>query len=415
VSRQNWSLKKSVRMLRESLDDTVAQICRRLTGPVALALSGGLDSRILLASLHSQHIDHLNFTFHEGAGEPDLLLARKSAEILGESHHAILMEDAVAQALRLDMRVVNAGESAAFAFFLMSRSVRSQCGSLMIGYPGDVYAGRIPGPFRASRLKSRDTLARNVLSLYMKFFTPKQAEALVSPQHRVLWIDVLDEWYESFREIDQQSIMDVYLDHSITYRLQRRTRMRMDQSRWFVSPLYPYMDARLSRTYRSLPISHLESERAHLLLLEDYRTGLERLPSAARTAMHVPIRFEYKLRHPFYWGRCIRERMTDPLARAVAEMRGRLGMGSSAVDIELESEIRELRDCPILDWSCIQWLLDEASHGAFIRTEALHRLANVLVIHNLLFCDRPLAALHAPFTQPGIVPEFLSPTSPAVA
>src|SRR5262249_59614590 len=40
VDRQSWSLKKSVAMLRESLDQTVSSICHRAPAPVGLALSG---------------------------------------------------------------------------------------------------------------------------------------------------------------------------------------------------------------------------------------------------------------------------------------------------------------------------------------------------------------------------------------
>ena len=44
-------LEHSVHLLRDSLDATVKRLARRLGQPGALALSGGLDSRLLLASL----------------------------------------------------------------------------------------------------------------------------------------------------------------------------------------------------------------------------------------------------------------------------------------------------------------------------------------------------------------------------
>ena len=67
VERQTWSFHQSVQFLRDSLDATVKRLAYRLHRPGALALSGGLDSRLLLASLHTQKLDHYAFTFCDAA------------------------------------------------------------------------------------------------------------------------------------------------------------------------------------------------------------------------------------------------------------------------------------------------------------------------------------------------------------
>jgi hypothetical protein len=387
VDRQSWSLEKSVATLRESLDQTVSSICRRALNPVGLALSGGLDSRILLASLHTQRIPHLNFTFHERRSEGDLLIARKSAKVLNEAHESVALDGVLARNIRLDMRAINEGDSPAFGFMQMGCAVKSFSASLMIGYPGDVYAGVSPGPFRTLRLKDSDTLAKKVLALYMDGFKPEEANALLSPDYRSDWQDVLDEWYNSFRRIEQQSIMDVYMDHVTANRLQRRTRVRLDQTRWYSVPLYPYMDERLRRVYRSLPLSHLESERAHLELLRDYRTGLERLPSAAWSFLNTPITLEYNLRHAIHLGRRIHQQVLNPLSQYVAQARGRLGIGQSILGSLQGACLDALESSPIFDSSYLGRLLADAKRGIFTSRTALERPLNVLVIQDLLFTD----------------------------
>ena len=161
--------------------------------------------------------------------------------------------------------------------------------TLMTGYPADLYAGAPLGPFQPLSLKSKHDLARRVLQAFMSLFSAEQASTLLAPQYRVSWQDVLEEWFASFNQIEQQSIMDVYLDHMTDYRVQRRARVRIESMRWFCLPIYPYMDERLYTTYRSLPLAHLDGERAHRALLCDYKTGLENLPYAGRRFAGLPI------------------------------------------------------------------------------------------------------------------------------
>src|SRR5262245_31847364 len=92
VDRQPWCLQESVRELRENLDETVRRIARRFESPIGLALSGGLDSRTLLASLHSQKVEHRNFTFCTDSQDPDNLRAKSLADFLGEPHETVVLD-----------------------------------------------------------------------------------------------------------------------------------------------------------------------------------------------------------------------------------------------------------------------------------------------------------------------------------
>ena len=68
VERKTWSFNKTVTTLRECMDETTHRICRRIDSPVGLGLSGGLDSRLNLASLHTQKIPTSQFYFLFSSG-----------------------------------------------------------------------------------------------------------------------------------------------------------------------------------------------------------------------------------------------------------------------------------------------------------------------------------------------------------
>src|SRR5262249_44954054 len=157
------------------------------------------------------------------------------------------------------------------------------------------------GSFQPLSLTSRRELANKMLREYLKFLSPKQLSQLLATSFRVDWSDVLSEWYDSFEQIDQPSVTDVFFDHVAEYRVQRRTRPRLEQVRWYCMPVYPYMDERLFDVYRSVPLAHLHAEQASLALLCDYQTGLERLPSAA-LHFNLPIYQEYRYRHLLHLG-----------------------------------------------------------------------------------------------------------------
>jgi hypothetical protein len=383
VVRQSWSLKRSVQALRDSMDETVSRISRRIESPIGLGLSGGLDSRLLLASLYTQQIYHRNFTFCLREDESDNSIAQATAKTLGEQHHTVLLDSKVALTHR-DCRIINEGESPGSPYLLLGAYAQQEVKAIIIGYPGDVYAGANPGLFRPLFLKNRRTLADSVLRVYMTFFDPDQAGKLLAPSYRACWHDVLDEWYGSFDEINQQSIMDVYLDHVTDYRLQRRTRPRIDSIRWFCAPVYPYMDDSLYTTYRSLPLNYLDSERAHISLLSSYNIGLEKLPSAARSFARIPICSEYRYRHLLHLGRITRQRLLTPARQKWQEAISARGFRRTIINPSFAAELRRLEYCPLFNWREIDNLIDLFSRGVFSNRSAMARLVNAAVVHDFL-------------------------------
>ncbi len=402
--RQSWSIKQSISALRESMDEATGRICRRLDRPVGLALSGGLDSRILLASLHTQGIEHRSFTFCYNSRHPDNKIAQTAAKLLCEQQRAVIMDPALAKALNRDCLLINEGDSQAFGFLLLALQVQKTTDTLMNGYFGDVIGGAPFGPFRLQSLRSKRDIADQLLLAFMDKLTAVQAYKVLAPPYCVSWQDVLDEWFDSFEQIQQQSIIDVYMDHLLDYRSQRRTRMRINQECWFCLPVYPYTDKRLYNAYRSLPLAHLDGIRAHLALLCDYKTGIENLPSANRSIFtKLPIYKEYNYRHIVHLSRFAKQKIMLPLQQKWQETKGSFGFGRSRLDQYMGEELCRLKQYELFNWPEIQNLIERAEHGTFVNRSALASLVNVAVIDDFLFGsgfsgDRALRLIK-PFSQ----------------
>jgi Asparagine synthase len=381
VAREAWSLDQSVRALRDSLDETVGRICRRLDGPVALGLSGGLDSRTLLASLHALKLDHRNFTFCLSPDEADNQIAKSSAALLGEQHNTVIAHIPGLGAFHRDTLLMNEGESSGFGFLVLAARVQQQSNALLIG---SELVRETPGSIQPIALKSKRELARHVLREYSTFFPLDHANRLLVPAFRVPWQDVLDEWYDSFERINHESILDVFLEHVADYRVQRRTRPRLDQVRWFCLPVYPYLDDRLYHTYRRLPLSQVHAEQASIALLCSYKTGLEKLPSPA-LRFGMPMDKAYRYRHILHGGRILRDHVVHPLKRKWRETKGAWGFGRSVLSAVRQTELPRLKQCRLFEWPEVKSLIDKAERGSFSNISALHVLINAGIMEEFLF------------------------------
>jgi hypothetical protein len=219
----------------------------------------------------------------------------------------------------------------------------------------------------------------------MKLFSYDQIRRLLDTSACPPWKDVMDEWEASFDQIDQSTMMDVYLDHVLDYRLQRRTRPRIDQIRWYCQPLYPYMDSRVYTAYRSLPLAHLEGERVHSALLESYGTGLENLPSAHARLIGLPLKHEYRLRHVIHLGRVLKANCLLPLQTKLQELRGLVGGEPCRIYGPLETELNKLKHCQVVNRNAVENLLNDVRRRRFWNMNALRQLANVQALQSFLF------------------------------
>src|SRR5262249_17686371 len=266
--------------------------------------------------------------------EADNRIARAAAGFVGEQHKMVALNGSVAEALDRDCRLINEGDTPGFGFFLLAAHVQQETNVLFVGFEG---LRETAGAFNPLLIKSKHALAYHMLRSHMTQFTAAQAENVLADPYRALWRDVVDEWFDSFDQIEQESILDVYLQHIATYWVLRRTRPRIDAARYFCLPVYPYMDKRVYTTYLRLPLSHIHAERAPLAFLSDYKTGLENLPAAARH-FGMPIYKEYRYRHLIQSVRFVKDRILDPAQSKWRESKGALGFGRSVLCSHWEAD-----------------------------------------------------------------------------
>jgi asparagine synthetase B (glutamine-hydrolysing) len=384
VERKTWSFEKTVTTLREGMDETIHRICRRIDSPVGLGLSGGLDSRIIIASLHTQKINSHSFTSYHNKKEADNVISTAITRLLGERHSTVKLNFKIALSLYRDLRIINEGVSPAYLFFLLAAEAQHlTINNLIIG--SEAIRDTPFGAYWPMSIKSKQELADLILKYSIEFFTPTQTRKILTPSFNVSWQDVLDEWYQSFNQIQQDSVFDVYIDYRINFRYQRRTRPRLEAVRWFCQPIYPYMDRQLYNIFRSIPLNHLESERAHLALLCDYKTGIEKIPNAARSFANVSIYKEYRYSQIVHFGRLMRSKILLPFQQKWQKIKGELGFGQSAMVPLMEEELNSLRQCEALNWPEIEKIVERARCGKFVNRSALNKLIDIVVINDFLF------------------------------
>ena len=381
VERQTWPFQQSVQFLRDSLDATVKRLAYRLHRPGALALSGGLDSRLLLASLHTQKLDHYSFTFCDAANERDQRIAQAAVQLLGRQHTTIMLESTVADQIAPDLCLLNEGESLGTGYFILAAQAQKVTNNLWLGHEA---IRETTGSFQPLALKNRLDLATHMLRSTLSLFTPAQVSEVLARPYRVPWDHVWDEWCMSFEQIDQPSLTDVYMEHIADYRVQRRTRPRLEQVRWYCLPVYPFMDMDYATAYRSLPLAHIHAERAPLALLCSYKTGLEQLPSASYR-FGMPIRHEFRYRHLLHCGRVIQARYIKPLTQRWRESKGIWGLSRHTLTPWFEAELPQLKDYELFHWPALQALIARAHSGTFFNHRALRQLITVALIDDFLF------------------------------
>ncbi len=384
VARASWSFDRTVTALREATDRTIGRICRRMEDSPAIGLSGGLDSRICLASLHAQEIPHTSLTFCSDPGDPDNMLAVSATGMLGEPHATVAIDSPLAMLLYRDFRIINEGESPGFGFFFLAAAAGRFAKGLLIG--SEAIRDTPFGTVQPAKMKKVSDLVLPLLQVQMYRFPGPEAVKLLSARFGVTWNDILDEWHDSFAQIPGQPVVDMYLDHMLENRIQRRTRPRLDAARWFCQPVYPYMDNELYNTFRSIPLEHLAAERAHLSLLSCYRSGLEGLPNAARYQAGMPISREYEFRRIVQFARSFREKVLLPLDRGSERATGRRSMAGRYAGI-MAGERGRMKDCGLFDAGALERLMTRAARGAFMTVDALHSLVSAVVVHDFLFGD----------------------------
>ena len=379
--RRPVSHREAVRSLREGMDAMTSSIARRSGEGLGIALSGGLDSRVMLASTMTQNIQHRAYTYCVTGNDNDLKVANRLGSLAGIQPQQILLDQKIAKTLIPDCLLANQGESRAYAHLMMGLAASEQgTNTLLVGYPGDVFAGHPIGNFDFHHVGSVDELSDRMFATYHTWMQADELSTILDPSLRVSWDDLKAEWRQTF-DAPHQSIQDLYMDHVLDYRLQRRTLPRLDQSRPHCIPVLAFIDERVYAAYRRLPINEIVEERAHIGLLCDYGTGLENLPSTGKAFLGLPLKHEYNARKLIAFLRSLRG--------AYRGIRKALGKGGSRPTTTLtqgQVEVFEsISKHGMYDEKGAMDICQLARDGKFSIHEVLQQLRCMTYIHDFMF------------------------------
>lgn len=367
-----------VERLRFAIDQLTDTVSRRVGSGLLLGLSGGLDSRILLASLVSQGIDVSAITYAASEQERDAQLAERCARHCGISHHLALLDGQVAKDLIPDCLILNNGESRAYGHAMLGQQAQSHGGdALLLGYAGDLFAGHPIGNFDFHKVRTVEELSKKMLQAYHTWMTADEVRLILPPGLRVEWEEFMAEWNASFSG-SHDSLQDLFIDHVLDNRVQRRTLPRLDQSRPWCVPIMAFVDERVYSAYRTLPLSEIVEEKAHLSLIRDYQSGLENIPSAAKAFLGLPLKYEYRARQGIKLLRSL---------RTAKQFARRLLAKPTRRDLPMATHnmFDDLGNHGLYDRAGMQALHQRANEGLFETSEILQQLRCMTLVHDLLF------------------------------
>jgi hypothetical protein len=236
-----------------------------------------------------------------------------------------------------------------------------------------------------SSYTSKSALAKGMLEAESCLFTPERLTRILASDFQVPYEDVREEWNDSFAPIVHESILDIFLEHIGDYHVQRRTRPRLEQARYACLPVYPFMDYKLYRTVRRLPLEHLDAEKTHLGVLRGYMMGLEHYPHADHWTFRLPILKEYKYRRLIDLGRMVNQTTLKPVRHWAKEKLYAWGVRTVDQQPYWLRELPLLKHYPQFDSAGLTELIEETKQGTFLNFNAIRQLFNVQVIHDLLF------------------------------
>lgn len=380
-SRRSMTHRQAVENLRAATDTAIRRVARRSGDGFGLALSGGLDSRILLASISTQNLAHKSITYCKSPAEVECQIAKRCAAMVGSPHGNAILDDDLATSVIPDALFLNQGESRAYAHMLTGmQAAKQQIRTLVVGYPADVFAGHPMGGFDFQRVRTVGELAAKMLKAYHQWLKPDELSLILDPSLQVPWADQMDEWNLSFVTLATE-IPDLYIDHLLDYRLQRRTYPRLDQSRPWCVPIMTYIHENVYAAYRQLPLAEIVEERAHVDLLCNYATDLENIPSSAKAFLRLPLKYEFKARKLVQLLRTVRAASRQIIGTS-RENRKNLPSGITPSE---DAIFVKLSKHEIFETAGIEQIHERAKRGEFDTSEILQQLRCMTLIHDLLF------------------------------
>jgi asparagine synthetase B (glutamine-hydrolysing) len=260
------SLHESCVLITNSMEEYAERIYNRAKQTIALGLSGGHDSRVILSALAYKNIPFEAITWNDGNFN-DRVAEKLCAVIKKPSRVVKNLPDSGLTPIRQDGFVYSDG----YYFYPTGFSrLAKECSErhiqvLMIGFAGDVISGATLSYPAPQYLSTIDQLARHTLeSNQMDYLSFELAHSILKNANPSLTDETTSEWLQSFSEHDsRESFLDISILQGLANREFKRVRFAIAPAAQHAQILFPYLDNKVLDTYFSLPLKALKHRVAH--------------------------------------------------------------------------------------------------------------------------------------------------------
>jgi asparagine synthetase B (glutamine-hydrolysing) len=286
--RGHLRLAESAAMVSAALDRHIRDV--PLRSQWSIALSGGKDSRAVLAAiLRTGHLPRA-LTFASGGDVPNALRVSKA---VGLPLRTVAVADG-GMAFDFDSALLTDGYAFGWGFLSIAAAAALDHSVLFTGFSGDYISGSWEGVMPWRR-QSVDDVAMSEFRLRGTEVPPELAAACLSPELIVPYEDIVGSFLESYRRqyADTPDMVTTYLLHRIENRNRRRIAPTFNGMRTLCSARHPFTDRFVIEAYLEMPISSLIGQGAHCLVAMD---GVPELGSVSTGASWLPLKYEVACR-----------------------------------------------------------------------------------------------------------------------
>ncbi|MEM3035880.1 MAG: hypothetical protein QXS18_03645 [Thermoplasmata archaeon] len=261
---ENISLKESVEMICQSMEEHVERIYKRTGKEIGLALSGGHDSRVVLNALVYKDIPFKPVMWKDNNFND--LVVNKICNTINKQ--LIVAKD-------ISLNQLYEWQKRAFVYsdgyYLTSYGfpkIAKECFEngikyLMVGFSGDKISGSltIPAP---QYLKDARELATIALNNQMELLSFETAKFLLKNMKKDIIEKTVSEWEESFLIYSfRKYLTDIAILQGFSNRNLKRIRFQIMPAFQYTQIIYPYLDNKVLDSYFSLPSKFLNNQKAH--------------------------------------------------------------------------------------------------------------------------------------------------------
>lgn len=225
-----------------------------------LALSGGKDSRAVLAALCRAQRPVHPITIVTGS---DVATARCLAGRLGLALTTVTKDpETSGLAFHWDAAIQQDGGGAGWPFLTLAATAGLDGRPLMTGFSGDCLSGSWVG-VRPWQARSLEALARQEYATRGPVVPPAIVGACLRPDLVVPVEEVMASWIESYRRAETGDLTTTYLVHRLSHRNRRRVAPVFHSMRSLCTVLHPFADRAVMDAYLALPVPSLLGQRVH--------------------------------------------------------------------------------------------------------------------------------------------------------